>query len=158
MSILCHYGTKGMKWGVRNYQNPDGSLKPAGYGRYYQRKTPEKVERTELSSGKGDISGKTFDKWARGKNFEVGTFLAGAGSKYIQGLGSKEKGSASKEQLDEILAKQLDGFTYELTQEKRKKVSEYVLKVFGDKYYYEARTEGDTFIGDFHKKKEEKTA
>ena len=27
---LCHYGTKGMRWGIRRYQNPDGSLTPAG--------------------------------------------------------------------------------------------------------------------------------
>lgn len=31
---LIHYGTKGMKWGVRRYQNKDGSLTPAGKKRY----------------------------------------------------------------------------------------------------------------------------
>ena len=31
---LYHYGTKGMKWGVRRYQNPDGSYTAAGKERY----------------------------------------------------------------------------------------------------------------------------
>lgn len=31
---LTHSGIKGMKWGVRRYQNKDGSLTPAGKKRY----------------------------------------------------------------------------------------------------------------------------
>lgn len=31
---LYHWGVKGMKWGIRRYQNKDGSLTPAGRKRY----------------------------------------------------------------------------------------------------------------------------
>ena len=31
---LKHWGILGMKWGIRNYQNPDGSLTPLGRIRY----------------------------------------------------------------------------------------------------------------------------
>lgn len=31
---LAHHGIKGQHWGVRRFQNQDGSLKPAGKGRY----------------------------------------------------------------------------------------------------------------------------
>lgn len=33
---LYHHGVQGMKWGVRHYQNKDGSLTPAGEKHYYK--------------------------------------------------------------------------------------------------------------------------
>ena len=32
---LYHFGIKGQKWGIRRYQNPDGTLTPEGKQRYY---------------------------------------------------------------------------------------------------------------------------
>lgn len=34
-TYLMHHGIKGQKWGIRRYQNEDGSLTPAGKKRYY---------------------------------------------------------------------------------------------------------------------------
>ena len=35
--VLAHWGIKGMKWGVRRYQNKDGSLTQAGKKRYSEK-------------------------------------------------------------------------------------------------------------------------
>lgn len=42
---LYHYGVKGMKWGVRRYQNKDGSLTPKGKKRY-DNMTDDKLQKT----------------------------------------------------------------------------------------------------------------
>lgn len=39
---LAHHGVKGQKWGIRRYQNPDGSLTAAGKRRYYDKDGNEK--------------------------------------------------------------------------------------------------------------------
>lgn len=59
---LYHWGIKGMKWGIRRYQNKDGSLTPRGKKRYAQEeaklkereKTIKNQERTKAKLAKLD--------------------------------------------------------------------------------------------------------
>lgn len=60
---LKHYGVKGQKWGVRNYQNADGSLTPEGQARlarsqrYVQSKQKTVGQRVRRTLGAGLIGG-----------------------------------------------------------------------------------------------------
>jgi|GEM_PF-6889224 len=47
---LMHYGVKGQKWGVRNYQNPDGTLTSQGKAHYADKYS------TNLLDSKGKLS------------------------------------------------------------------------------------------------------
>lgn len=47
---LAHWGVKGMRWGVRRYQNKDGTLTPAGQKRYNNEMTKLKEEEKVLKN------------------------------------------------------------------------------------------------------------
>lgn len=47
---LTHYGILGMKWGVRRYQNKDGTLTPAGKKRRDVIRSPRQLGDTDNSS------------------------------------------------------------------------------------------------------------
>lgn len=49
MNELYHFGIKGMKWGVRRYQNKDGSLTSAGKRRYNEKEASKREKLTNMS-------------------------------------------------------------------------------------------------------------
>ena len=61
---LQHFGIKGMKWGVRRYQNKDGSLTPAGKKRYDE--SGKKKEKTVEDYKEGLKKTQSADKALQG--------------------------------------------------------------------------------------------
>lgn len=54
-SELYHHGIEGQRWGIRRYQNPDGSLTPAGMKRYNKmaKKDAKEYARAQMFYGEG---------------------------------------------------------------------------------------------------------
>lgn len=60
---LYHWGIKGQKWGIRRYQNPDGSLTEEGKARYggdsYDKLSQNQKDRYNADKTKAEVA--TFD-------------------------------------------------------------------------------------------------
>lgn len=46
-TFIAHHGIKGQKWGVRRFQNADGSLTKAGKERYNEQNSPNSSDNSE---------------------------------------------------------------------------------------------------------------
>ena len=116
MAELYHHGIKGQKWGVRRYQNKDGSLTPSGKKRYNsddpiknkvndskstkKRKTMSKAEKDKedikrmikalddhQKSMKASVLTTTATAAARATGHDyVSSFLEGSGRTYVSHL------------------------------------------------------------------------
>lgn len=93
-TYIKHWGIKGQKWGVRRYQNADGSLTPAGKKRYvevhedyektHSRKSVKEMSNAELKARNNRLQmekqySDLTNKAGRGKK-AVQTFITTAGT------------------------------------------------------------------------------
>ena len=88
---LQHFGISGMKWGIRRYQNADGSLTEAGKARYYKQISKE--------------ANRDAKKYVNAKQY----YGEGAGNrrKLLKGqLSEKMKNPDYKKAFDEAVGKQ----------------------------------------------------
>ena len=67
---LYHYGVKGMKWGIRRYQNKDGTLTSKGKKRY--------EKSNDNSNGEDEIKNNKARKILTKRNIAIGATVVGA--------------------------------------------------------------------------------
>lgn len=93
---LAHHGVKGQKWGVRRYQNKDGSLTPAGQKRYGSM-TDDKLQKTlykQVKKTRAEQSGKS-NQW--NVNNTIGTHSKTAQDKYRKDLNDHKNSETYKQ-------------------------------------------------------------
>lgn len=109
---LQHHGTKGMRWGVRRYQNKDGSLTPAGKKHYAKESEKLKAEEKKLREEKKTLENKKktqakFDKLDEKKaKLEAERNALKAEQKKLK-KGEKDESDKPKETVEEKRARLL---------------------------------------------------
>lgn len=89
---LYHHGVKGQKWGVRKYQNPDGSLTPEGKKRYnksYAKKIDDAIERRQKVDESTDRALSAISSKS------INNLMKTIGGMYVSTLGSGIIGSGA---------------------------------------------------------------
>ena len=84
---LVHHGIEGQKWGVRRFQNEDGSLTPAGRERYASKEDVDIAKKTFKAVKKLNRSGGFYDSKGN-KIYVTNDAVNDARSQYIMKKGS----------------------------------------------------------------------
>jgi len=86
-AYLAHHGIKGQKWGVRRYQNPDGSYTDSGKIRY-AKKAARLYYKSELNKIKWDDS--SYNKNRRERFKKAAYRASDKRARFEQGLSKQE--------------------------------------------------------------------
>ena len=101
---LYHHGTKGMKWGIRRYQNKDGSLTAAGKKRYGTKANFERVQAAKKVADKANSKQAKARRKANERTAaEIAKYRKKAGIKDEPKTDTKPKKKTMSEMSDEEL-------------------------------------------------------
>ena len=98
MNELYHHGVKGQKWGVRRYQNPDGSLTAAGKRRFKRVVSDEKKQQLHTKRAKFLLEGNA-------ENNKINAREIKESYKDLKDLMSKKESQSYKKDIDTLLEK-----------------------------------------------------
>ena len=153
---LYHFGIKGMHWGIRRYQNSDGSLTPAGIKRYHN---TNRIRSINEKADEQIRQIKERSKIAKAES-KAANRIAKAESKYLP----KDKSSEANKQKpisemsdDEIRAKinrvRLENELKSLSPKQVSKGQRFVESVINNVIAPAARDSGKKLLTDFLNKK-----
>lgn len=116
-NYLIHHGTKGMKWGVRRYQNKDGSLTAAGKKRYDR---DVKENNAKKKDNRIVIDGPDADRWVK-EDLRRAKELTDSSKNMVRDLDNVSTGRSKSKQKRMDLSKMSD-------QEMRNKINRELLE------------------------------
>lgn len=155
-NTLCHHGIKGQKWGVRRYQNPDGSLTNAGRKKYGTKTNFERVQAAKKAATIGVKKRKAMEKANARTAKEIAKYEKKAGlnkseSKSVVKSNSKPK--TINEMTNEEIQERIDRINLEnklisLTPQKVSAGQRFVNSVKGAAISI-AKEKGTKIVGDY---------